>query len=177
MAYRKYSQQLKERLLQRMIGQERCSAYQLARETGISDTTLQRWRNEVLEPVTHSSKPIPPDKRSSTDKLRLVLATEGLEPEKLGAMLRTEGIHLADLERWKQQMLAGLNHQSDTAKHDRHQFRDLKAQNRTLARELKRKEAALAEAAALLVLSKKAQRLWGGEDDPTALSNDSKSSN
>jgi hypothetical protein len=36
---------------------------------------------------------------------------------------------------------------------------------RDLERELKRKDKALAEAVALLVLSKKARALWGEEDD------------
>ena len=40
---------------------------------------------------------------------------------------------------------------------------------RELERELARKEKALAEAAALLLLEKKAQALWGAEDDTTAL--------
>jgi transposase len=36
-----------------------------------------------------------------------------------------------------------------------------------LERELRRKEKALAEAAALLVLQKKVQAIWGDEDDDT----------
>jgi len=38
---------------------------------------------------------------------------------------------------------------------------------RELERELRRKDAALAETAALLVLKKKAQMIWGDEDDNT----------
>ena len=44
-------------------------------------------------------------------------------------------------------------------------MRELKQANAQLQRELKRKEKALAEAAALLVLSKKYQALFGGEDE------------
>ena len=39
---------------------------------------------------------------------------------------------------------------------------------RALEKELRRKDKALAETAALLVLKKKVQEIWGDEDDPTA---------
>ena len=43
---------------------------------------------------------------------------------------------------------------------------------RELEKELRRKDKALAEAAALLVLQKKAQALWGDEDDDTGPKSD-----
>jgi transposase len=46
-----------------------------------------------------------------------------------------------------------------------------------LERELRRKEKALAETAALLVLRKKADALWGDEDASTESKNDDESSN
>ena len=42
---------------------------------------------------------------------------------------------------------------------------------RALEKELNRKDKALAETAALLVLKKKVQEIWGDEDDPIARSN------
>ena len=42
---------------------------------------------------------------------------------------------------------------------------------RALEKELNRKDKALAETAALLVLKKKVQEIWGDEDDLTARSN------
>ena len=49
-------------------------------------------------------------------------------------------------------------------------------QVKQLKAELKRKDAALAEAAALLLLSKKSEALWEEEDASTTLGNDSRSS-
>ena len=43
--------------------------------------------------------------------------------------------------------------------------RQLKNENKALKKELRRKEKALAEAAALLILQKKANRLWGYDED------------
>ena len=102
--------------------------------------------------------------RSPEEKLRLVRETASLDEAALGAFLRREGVHEADLQRWREQTsegalgaLAGKRQRSLEQK----RIRKLEA-------ELKRKDKALAEAAALLVLSKKARALWGApEDDDT----------
>lgn len=48
---------------------------------------------------------------------------------------------------------------------NREAIRDERQKNRMLERELARKEKALAETAALLVLRKKAQAIWGESED------------
>jgi hypothetical protein len=47
----------------------------------------------------------------------------------------------------------------------RHQSKDDKKRIQQLEKELQRKEKALAEAAALLILRKKAQAIWGDRED------------
>jgi hypothetical protein len=84
-----------------------------------------------------------------------------LSDEEQGGFLRRQGLHRRDLERWQRQMLAGLsaprrNSNSPEAR-----------RIRGLERELRRKDKALAEAAALLVLQKKARAIWGDGDDAT----------
>ena len=96
------------------------------------------------------------------DKLRLLAETEGLEGEELGAVLRREGVHEADLAEWRQAALAGLvgGQKPATGAAEARRVRQLEKQ-------LRRKDKALAEAAALLILQKKVQELWGDEDDDT----------
>ena len=89
----------------------------------------------------------------------------GLEGEELGEFLRREGVHLAELEQWRklaEQALQGEPKRLPPSK----EMRKLKA-------ELARKEKALAEAAALLVLKKKVAEIWGDEDDDTDGTSDS----
>jgi len=99
---------------------------------------------------------------TSAERLRVVLAAEGISEEDLGALLRREGLHSRDLERWREQALAGLESDRGKRKETEEQRRI-----RELQRELRRKDKALAETAALLALKKKAQAIWGDEDDDT----------
>lgn len=163
-----YPPELKERLIRRMLAPESASPVALSKETGVSQTTLWRWRQSALAGSGEIETGSSPDARSPQEKVRLVVASDALSGQELGAFLRTEGVHLADLQRWREQMLAAL---SPTAPQDasvRKELRELRQEKDAIERELRRKVAALAETAALLVLSKKARRLWEDEDAPTA---------
>lgn len=171
-----YAPELRESLLRRMLGPEAETAAALARETGISETTLWRWKTQARQQGQEGQpQPAAPEQRSPVEKMRLVMAAEGLEGQELGTFLRHEGIYLADLQRWKQQMLGGLSSSPAQHKELQRKLKQAEQQEKQTQRELRRKEAALAETAALLVLSKKARRLWGDEGEPTADSNDSTS--
>jgi len=156
-------------MIQRMAGGERSSAHALSRETGVSQATLSRWRREastIAAVPSDDTDPKPSSKalseRSADEKMRLVLEAARLSEEELGAFLRREGLHEADLEEWREAMLAGLTPSS----HKQARSQDAR-RVKQLEQELRRKEKALAEAAALLVLQKKVQALWGDEDDDT----------
>jgi len=99
---------------------------------------------------------------SPEDKMRLVLQTASLPDEDLGAFLRTHGLHQADLDAWKAQMLTGLDPAAQRQqRQQRQELRDAQARTTQLDKELRRKDAALAETAALLVLKKKSNRSGG----------------
>jgi transposase-like protein len=102
------------------------------------------------------------------DKLRAIEEARGLNGEALGAFLRRQGLHEADLAAWRRQAeqaaLAALG--------GRRQRNAEQKRVRKLESELRRKDKALAEAAALLVLSKKLNALWGDEDGDTTGSDD-----
>ncbi len=102
-----------------------------------------------------------PQDWSPEEKLAAVLEAISLSEEDLGAYLRSRGLHEAHLQQWHDQMLCGL----EPLPGKRAEQRRIKS----LEKELQRKEKALAEAAALLVLKKKAQELWEDEDDDTTL--------
>jgi len=160
--------ELKERLVRRLLAPESASPAALSKETGVSQTTLWRWRQLALATAGEVEADSSPDKRSPQEKVRLVVASDALSGQELGAFLRTEGVHLADLQRWREQMLAALSPSTTLDATARRELRQLRQEKEAVERELRRKEAALAETAALLVLSKKARRLWGDEDAPTA---------
>ena len=171
----KYSQGLKSHMVRKLVGSERVSATALAREVGIPQTTLSRWLQSsgtvaglTVAPVSQGSEPIMKTRRprdwTPEEKLQAVIEAQSLSEEELGAFLRRKGLHEAHLREWRAIILAGLRGQparpsaNGSAKGRR---------IRELEKELDRKDKALAETAALLVLQKKAQAIWGDADAPT----------
>ena len=168
----KYSVLEKARVVARLIGPNAVSASALSKETGISQATLSRWRQAAAKiPAMPRKRPTEPGsvprtipdnaparRRSGADKLAVVVRAKGLEGEALGAFLRSEGLHLAELEQWRKlaiDALSGVGRKAPSK-----EIRQLRA-------ELTRKEKALAETAALIVLKKKVAEIWGVEGDGT----------
>lgn len=159
----RYADGFRRQCVERMLGEEQITTTGLACETGVSSTTLSRWRAEgrsVSEMKTPQRDDIPPAQRSAQEKLRLVTEASNLEDGDLGAFLRREGIHVADLDAWRQEFIALMNGTRSEKSSDQRRIRELE-------RELGRKEKALAEYAALLVLQKKVQAIWGDEASDT----------
>lgn len=103
-----------------------------------------------------------PQDFTAHEKLAMVLEAASLAEHELGEFLRRNGLHEAHLEEWRAAALEGLGNAQ------RHKKTSPEAKRiRELEKELDRKDKALAETAALLVLKKKALAIWGGEDDDT----------
>jgi len=157
------------------------SALELAAKVGVSHSTLSRWlKEETTLPLVSKNdddrqrggdgkKPRRPQDWLPEEKLRLLQQAARLSGDERGALLRREGVHEADLAQWREQADKGaLTALSGTRQRTAEQKRI-----RQLESELARKEKALAETAALLVLTKKVRALWGdNEDDDTTGSNE-----
>jgi transposase-like protein len=159
-------------MVERLTGPTAMSAAALAQEVGISQPTLSRWLREaatVVGVTKKKSKPrgSPSEERrpsqwSAEEKVRVVLVAAA--EADLGGFLRREGLHETDLARFREEVrsaaVAGLSPSKKPRNDEQKRIKELE-------RELKRKEAALAETAALLVLRKKAGALWGEEGEDT----------
>ncbi len=174
-----YTEGFRARMIERMTGPRAISANALSREVGIHQPTLSRWLREAgtvagVSKKKSKPKPKPPAQSSGArsaaqwsaeEKVRVVMASAGVPEQDLGEFLRREGLHEDDLVRFREEVrsaaIAGLTPAKKPARGDEQK------RIKDLERELKRKEAALAEAAALLVLRKKAGALWGGEGEDT----------
>lgn len=178
-----YSDMLKNKMIQKMTGSDAISASALSKEVDVSQATLSKWLrmagvgpsyvfpNNAYEytkmaKITDSKRP---NDWSAEDKLKVVLEASSLSDEQLGAFLRSKGLHQAHLDQWRSHMLNGLEN-GFSKKKTGHQIADAK-RIQALEKELNRKDKALAETAALLVLKKKVQEIWGDEDNPTTRSN------
>jgi transposase len=87
-----------------------------------------------------------------------VLEYEKLDEEARGKYLREKGLYSVQIEGWRTEMLAAVGKRPKSRDAQGRRIRELEA-------ELRRKESALAETAALLVLKKKAQAIWGDRED------------
>jgi transcriptional regulator with XRE-family HTH domain len=162
-------------MIQKMTGPWGLSANALAHQAGMSQTTLSRWlRDAARLPQPHETRNNPQKGRimmvkrpadwTPEEKFNLVLEAAAISESELGAFLRRKGVHEAHLIEWRQMMLSALKVQkaqtSGSKSPENRRIRQLES-------ELDRKEKALAETAALLVLQKKVQNLWGDEERPT----------
>jgi transposase len=171
----RYSNSFKSIMIQKMTGPSQLSANALADQVGIAQTTLSRWlRDAARLPQAHETHSSPqkgkimmvkrPADWTPEEKFNLVLEAAVISESELGAFLRRKGVHEAHLIEWRQMMLSALRVQkAQTSPQKCPENRRI----RQLENELDRKEKALAETAALLVLQKKVQNLWGDVERPT----------
>lgn len=164
-----YTEGFKQQMVKRMLGPSAVTATELSKKVGVSQPTLSGWLREAHRVATvkkptdgeKSEAPSPPKKWTAEEKLRVVVEAHGLEGSALGALLRKEGLHEAQLKEWREAAAGGLAQSADAATSvaftagQRRRLAASEKRVKELERELRRKEKALAEAAALLVLEKK----------------------
>ena len=156
-----FSDAFKQRLVQRLVGPHAVSANALAEEVGVSQESLSRW----LRAARSVGGMTPSSKKSWTgaEKLRVVTEARGLTGSALGAFLRREGLHETQLLAWRAAAEVALGAPVRPRPGGSPEAKRILE----LERELRRKDKALAETAALLVLKKKVQAIWGDADEPT----------
>ena len=144
----RYGQEFKDRAVARLLPPESASVDAVSREIGVSVATLERWRSDAL------SMPGRAPAWTAAARLEAVLTTAAMDEAARSAWCREHGVYPQDLENWKvaaTQALAspGKVGTPKSAKEERRRIKE---------RELRRKDKALSEAAALLVLSKNSRR-------------------
>ena len=162
--YTRYSKDFKEQALVKVYSRENDQSIQdVANDLNICLQTLKTWmkKTKLDSPRGHQSKSKRPQDWQPEERLAALQLTYGLMGEELNAWCREQGVFVHQLEQWKADFC-----RSGSATENRQETRalqTLKAQIQGLERELLRKDKALAEAAALLVLQKKFRALLGGE--------------
>lgn len=158
-----YSEEFKKSQVKRLSGASAISANALSGEIGVSQGTLSRWLR-----LYGSENGMGNKKREfgAEEKLKIVFETASLSEPELGEYLRRNGLHSTEVERWREEALFGLKTEKRGRPKIDPEIVRLRKREQDLERNLRRKEKALAEASALLVMKKKAELIWGaGEDD------------
>jgi transposase-like protein len=162
----RYSPERKEAVLKKLLPPHNRTVTEVAVQEGISTATLYNWRNKArLEGV-----PVPGPSKSSDDwsaeaKLAVVVETITMSESELSEYCRKKGLYSEQIKSWKADCLAGFESSPARKAHALKQSKADKKQIRKLEKELRRKEKALAETAALLVLRKKLNAFYENDQE------------
>ena len=159
-----YSAERKQAILNKLLSPNLSSIAQLAREENIAEQTLYNWRNRAKQqgktvPTNHRTQELSPE-----TKLTIIIDTAKLNETELAEYCRNKGLYPEQIAQCKAQSLTGFNASEQQAAQSRKQHQaDQKQikQLKQLKQAVKRKDKALAEAAAILILRKKLATLWG----------------
>jgi len=166
-----YSESFKKKMISKMTGPNARSATSLSKEVGIAQATLSRWLRQARFGAMTDDERADRGRRSKdrkrwtpAEKIRVVMEAASKSESELGALLRREGLHEAELSRFREEVLEAAAQGMESKRRRRGPTPEQKKM-RKLEKELKRKDKALAEAAALLVLRKKAEAFFLPEEE------------
>ena len=165
-----HSPEFKEQALRKLRERGARTQQSVADELNICLSTLKGWlqgSTKMARVLPHGAKPLPGDVPviawGSSDRLQALNESHALSGEALHAWCREKGLFAHQLQTWREAFLTGAEPITGSARDSRSAVRELQLKNDLLERQLRRKDKALAEAAALLVLQKKFQALWADE--------------
>lgn len=158
----RYGRTYKKRVVARLLPPESAAVEVVSREVGVSTATLERWRAEALSAAAGEPGAAGSERWTAPARLEALMATAAMDSATRSAWCREHGLYVADLDAWKRDAISGLGEPRGASEVDTRQDR---RRIKELERELHRKDKALAETAALLVLSKKLAAVFHqGED-------------
>lgn len=152
-----YTEEIKRTMVQKLASPGAKSAAQLAEEVGIPQPTLSRWLREYGNIINMKQKKNSYKNITAEEKLKIVINYENLPDDKRGEFLRKNGLYSSYIDEWKKEIIAALSIKPANGKKKKDP-KDIKIKE--LEKELRRKEKALAETAALLVLKKKVDLIF-----------------
>jgi len=155
-----YSEEFKRAAVAKVLNRGHRPTRLILEDLGVSRSTLYGWQLKFGNVAAMKKSRKRPQDRSPEAKLKLIATFDGLVDEKRGEFLRKQGLRSEHIEGWRRQLSRGLEGGSMT-KQERSERAEDRKRIKELERELQRKDKALAEVSALLVLKKKADLIWG----------------
>ncbi len=161
-----YSMERRSAVLKKLEPPNAVPLRQLAKGEGISEATLHAWRRDArgkgrLLPDAAAG----PDGWTSRDKFAAVIETAAMNETDLATYCRQRGLYAEQIQAWRAACEQANDWERASTQRLGQATREEKKRIKALERDLARKEKALAEAAALLVLRKNAAAIWGDGED------------
>jgi transposase-like protein len=157
---KRISPERKTSVLAKLLPPYNMTVAAVAQMEGISEATLYHWRNQAKA----EGKPVPGAEKNSQQwpaeaRLAVIVETATLSEAEIAEYCRKKGLYPAQITQWKQAFLQA------PSTDDKAELRQSRKEIKQLKKELLRKEKALAEAAAILVLRKKLSDYYGEADE------------
>ena len=168
--FRRYTEEEKNKITSRMLPPENARITKLTAETGICKATLSTWKQKAINTGSFVKTNKAIDKRSSGEKFLVVIESYAMNELEFSAYCREKGLYTEEVKEWRE-MCIKANLKTDGTKQEQTnkelllEINKEKMRSMSLEKELNRKEKALAEAAAILMLRKKAEAIWETKED------------
>lgn len=165
---KKFTNSFKIQAVEKVLLRDRnTNVREIAGSLGVGYSTIQKWvvsskNNELTEIETMNTTEKRPQDWSASERLNIIIEAAGLNDEELNSLCRVKGIFPHHIDTWKSEFSSDSQSKKTVSISE---TKHLKSKVKNLERELRRKEKALAETAALLVLQKKVNELWPQEED------------
>lgn len=161
-----YSEERKQQILNKLLPPSNMTVAEVSRIEGVGLQTLYNWRDKAKQ----QGRPVPGSKLTSEHwsaeaKFATVLETASLNEAELSEYCRTKGLYVDQVKAWKADALRGFMSSREQELEAKRQRQADHKEIKQLKSELRRKEKALAETAALLVLRKKLNALWENDNE------------
>lgn len=171
----RFSTRFKKRAVEKALNNSSgLTIKEVAASCGVGYSTLQRWIGDSRVPAFKQmdktykmASEKRPEDWSLADRLGIIIACDRLDGKALSALCRKSGLYPHHIEQWKADFLTRdiSGNVSSGRKTRSSENARLRKENKALRKELNRKDKALAETAALLVLKKKVATFWDEEDE------------
>ena len=162
--YRSYSEEFKKAAIEKLLDPNGPGITRLSEELAIYQSTLYSWKKKygTSQLMTKSNKP---KDWTPEQMLEAIIKTASMDEQELGEYLRSNGMHSSDLQAFK----VGFINSKKDKKRGRPtldpEVAELRKENKKMERDIKRKDRALAEYSARVILLKKSHEIWGTNED------------
>lgn len=157
-----YSEDFKKKMLKKLVPPFNKTNKALSLEVGVSAETIRNWRNKYLNNNKVDASSQKKVNISNAEKYKLLLKAKSLTENEYGKWLRSNGLYSTQIELWEDELEKIMKDDLKKLKIDNSKLKD---ENKKLKKDLEKKDKALSEASALLILKKKANLIWGEEEE------------
>lgn len=162
----RYSDEFKYSTVSKMMPPQNKSVRVVARETGLSEATLYKWIKHAKEKgMAVPAGELQVERWSTQDKYLIVVETATMSEVELAEYCRSKGLYVEQVHSWRDACMQANGGVAQEASKLQKELRAMERNIKNLEKDLRRKDAALAETAALLVLRKKTSAIWGDSGD------------